>query len=117
LKNSIGGARIEVSVSSDDEVAIARKILTDIGSSDAVLATDGRTLTVPVDNAPAALAAALGELGTRGIAPLDAGMRRPTLDDVFLQLTGHAATLDETPEDGDNPKVKKRARRERKAAN
>ena len=117
LKNSIGGARIEVSVSSDDEVAIARKILTGIGSSDAILATDGRTLTVPVDNAPAALAAALGELGTRGIAPLDAGMRRPTLDDVFLQLTGHAATLEETGEDGEKPNLKKRARRERKAAN
>jgi len=117
LKNSIGGARIELSVDSEEEVALARVILSGIGSSDVIVAPDGRTLTVPVDNAPAALAAALGELGARGVVPLDAGMRRPTLDDVFLQLTGHAATADETADDGDNPKPKKRARRERKAAN
>jgi ABC-2 type transport system ATP-binding protein len=31
---------------------------------------------------------------------LDAGMRRPTLDDVFLRLTGHAATEDDAAADG-----------------
>ena len=42
------------------------------------------------------LAAIVGAAARDGIALHDAGMRRPTLDDVFLQLTGHAA--EETPE-------------------
>ncbi len=117
LKNSIGGARIELSLASEKEVATARTILKKIGSSEPILAADGRTLTVPVDNAPAALATALGELGSRGISPLDAGMRRPTLDDVFLQLTGHAATLEDDNDDSTAKPKTKVSRRERKAAN
>ncbi|MDQ3359029.1 MAG: daunorubicin/doxorubicin resistance ABC transporter ATP-binding protein DrrA, partial [Actinomycetota bacterium] len=40
---------------------------------------------------PEALQRVLAELGARGIRLHDAGMRRPTLDDVFLTLTGHRA--------------------------
>ena len=53
--------------------------------------TGGRTWVVPVTDGPAALAAIVGAAARDGIALHDAGMRRPTLDDVFLQLTGHAA--------------------------
>ena len=110
LKNSVGGARIEVSLSANggDDIQVATAVLTRLGTSAPILAGDGRTLTVPVDNAPVALAAALGELGAKGVVPLDAGMRRPTLDDVFLQLTGHSATSDDEP-----VQPKKRTRRQR----
>jgi ABC-2 type transport system ATP-binding protein len=40
----------------------------------------------------------LAKVEEHGIRLHDAGMRRPTLDDVFLQLTGHAATLEEEEE-------------------
>ena len=111
LKNSIGGARIEISLAADaaDDVAATRAVLSKLGTSEPILAPDGRTLTMPVDNAPAALATALGELGKRGIVPSDAGMRRPTLDDVFLQLTGHAATIEE-----EAAEPSKKSRRSRK---
>ena len=56
----------------------------------------GRTWIVPVDDGPSALSAIVGAASAAGIALHDAGMRRPTLDDVFLQLTGHVA---EQPED------------------
>ena len=40
------------------------------------------------------------ELDEAGIAIDDIGLRRPTLDDVFLSLTGRAAEVDTTVEDG-----------------
>ena len=44
----------------------------------------------------------LAELGTAGVALHDAGMRRPTLDDVFLALTGRQTTDAEDPEQEDS---------------
>ena len=46
------------------------------------------------------LAAALNALHDRGIALGDVGLRRPTLDDVFLTLTGHAAEVETVAEGG-----------------
>ena len=51
----------------------------------------GRTWVVPVADGPAALASIVAAASAEGVALHDAGMRRPTLDDVFLQLTGHVA--------------------------
>ena len=51
----------------------------------------------PVAGGVDSLADALAELRRRGVAVRDIGLRRPTLDDVFLQLTGHAAEGSEGP--------------------
>ncbi len=51
--------------------------------------------TVPVDDGTDALVAALNLLSARGIRVFDVGLRRPTLDDVFLTLTGHQAELED----------------------
>jgi ABC-2 type transport system ATP-binding protein len=56
---------------------------------------DARTLVGGVDNAAKTLQAVLKELADEGVDLSDAGMRRPTLDDVFLQLTGR--TVEEVP--------------------
>lgn len=50
-----------------------------------------RKLTVPVSGGAKLLAEVIRELDTRGIEIDDIGLRRPTLDDVFLSLTGHVA--------------------------
>ena len=60
-------------------------------NGDITFAADERTLVGPVDNAAKTLQAVLKGLADAGVELNDAGMRRPTLDDVFLQLTGHAA--------------------------
>ena len=53
--------------------------------------TERRTVIVPVSGGAAVLADALRRLDAEGVALDDVGLRRPTLDDVFLSLTGHAA--------------------------
>jgi ABC-2 type transport system ATP-binding protein len=52
-----------------------------------------RKLTVPVTGGAKLLAEVIRELDTRGIEIDDIGLRRPTLDDVFLSLTGHLAEM------------------------
>ncbi len=104
LKASIGGQRVELSLVSADDTDAAREILARFGTSEPTVTADGRSLTVSADDAPAALQLILAEFGSRGIRLFDAGMRRPTLDDVFLRLTGHTASV----EDDDSATTKKK---------
>ena len=94
LKASVGGQRVAVTVVDDAQVAAAREILQRYGTGP--VATDGdRTVVAPVADGAAALARIMADAADAGITLHDAGMRRPTLDDVFLQLTGHAAEGDD----------------------
>jgi ABC-2 type transport system ATP-binding protein len=98
LKASVGGQRVALTVVDESDGDAVRTILAKHGHGDPVV-TGGRTWVVPVDDGPAALAAIMAAAASAGIALHDAGMRRPTLDDVFLQLTGHMAEeTDETTE-------------------
>jgi ABC-2 type transport system ATP-binding protein len=94
LKASVGGLRVAVTVIDESHIDAARAILTRFGSGETAV-LNGRTLVVPVQDGPKALAAIVSATANDGIGLHDAGMRRPTLDDVFLQLTGHAAETDE----------------------
>jgi len=99
LKASVGGQRVALTVVDESEGDAVRSILASHGTGEPVV-TGGRTWVVPVDDGPSALAAIMSAASAAGIALHDAGMRRPTLDDVFLQLTGHVAeATDETTED------------------
>lgn len=89
LKASVGGQRVALTLVDEADGDAVRAILASHGSGEPVL-TGGRTWVVPVDDGPAALAAIVAAASRDGIALHDAGMRRPTLDDVFLQLTGRA---------------------------
>jgi len=92
LKASIGGQRVEITLVHPGDSAATVEVLRRFGDSEPTTAAEGRELTVNATDAPVALQGILAELGTRGIRLFDAGMRRPTLDDVFLRLTGHSAT-------------------------
>lgn len=93
LKDSVGGLRVAVTLVDEAQSPAAQSLLTRFGSGAPVV--NGRTWVVPVTDGPQALAAIVKAASDEGIALHDAGMRRPTLDDVFLQLTGHSAEIEE----------------------
>jgi len=90
LKLLVGGQRVEITISNLNDRGAAISVLERHVNGDITFAADERTLVGPVDNAAKTLQALLKDLADAGVELNDAGMRRPTLDDVFLQLTGHA---------------------------
>lgn len=104
LKAQIGGHRLVVALVDAADGGAARDILSRHGSAQATVSSDGRGIEVAVNNGPDALQHVLADLGSAAIELHDAGMRRPTLDDVFLKLTGHKADLTaEAEPDEDRP--------------
>ena len=91
LKLLVGGQRVEITVHDLDQVEQATKVLARHVNGEITAGADERTLIGPVENAAKTLQAVLNDLADSGVELNDAGMRRPTLDDVFLQLTGHKA--------------------------
>jgi ABC-2 type transport system ATP-binding protein len=95
LKDQVGGERLELTVAATKELVVARSALASLAVGDVAVDEQARQLTVPVSGGSDALAEALRRLDSDAVKPLEIGLRRPTLDDVFLALTGHAAE-DET---------------------
>jgi len=91
LKLLVGGQRVEITVHDLDQVGQAKEVLARHVNGEITAGADERTLIGPVENAAKTLQAVLKDLADSGVELNDAGMRRPTLDDVFLQLTGHKA--------------------------
>ena len=98
LKASSGGQRVEVNLVSSEDSESALEVLRRYGSSDPTVSDDGRELTVSADDGPMVLQRILAEFADLDIRLYDAGMRRPTLDEVFLRLTGHMASVEEPSE-------------------
>jgi ABC-2 type transport system ATP-binding protein len=96
LKSQVGGERLEVTVASPEQIDRAREALARFAAGELVVEAHSRRITVPVDGGSPVLVAALRDLDDAVIDVQDVGLRRPTLDDVFLTLTGHAAETDET---------------------
>jgi ABC-2 type transport system ATP-binding protein len=99
LKAQVGGERVEVVVQTSAELLPAREVLSALATGEVLVDDHVRRLTAPVSGGGKVLVEALGRLDAAGIEVLDVGLRRPTLDDVFLTLTGHAAeqTAEEVP--------------------
>ena len=101
LKSQVGGERLEITVSDTEGIAAARAALAPLTGGEIGVDEHTRTVTAPVTGGTRALVQALGALDRDGVEVLDAGVRRPTLDDVFLTLTGHEADdADDTSADG-----------------
>jgi ABC-2 type transport system ATP-binding protein len=88
LKSQIGGDRLEVVVRAPQALAAAATAVRQATGVEPQVAAAARRISVPVDGGSAALVAAVRELDRAGIATEDVALRRPTLDDVFLRLTG-----------------------------
>ncbi|WP_328526731.1 ATP-binding cassette domain-containing protein [Kribbella sp. NBC_00359] len=95
LKAKVGGERIEVVVHDPDEVSRALELLTAaLGIADpdsTTLDQHSRRITVPAPGGSSTLVEVIRTRDAGGIRIADIGLRRPTLDDVFLTLTGHEA--------------------------
>jgi ABC-2 type transport system ATP-binding protein len=91
LKRQIGGERIEVALSNASDLPAAQSILDQLSVGDVQLDEQTRRLTAGVTGGADILRQVLQRLGEASIAVADVGLRRPTLDDVFLTLTGHGA--------------------------
>jgi ABC-2 type transport system ATP-binding protein len=112
LKSQLGGERVEVIPTNAADVDRAVQALQGLGDGPAV--TFGNRINLPVSGGAQNLIEALRALDAANISLSDVQLRRPTLDDVFLSLTGHAAE-DESPAD-EEPVAKGRGRRQRKSA-
>ncbi len=97
LKSQVGGERIEVVVSDAADLDRALTEAEGIGIGRPWTDRSDRRVVVPVDGGAGDLIEFLRRLDRAQVEVSDVGLRRPTLDDVFLQLTGHAA---EEPVDG-----------------
>ena len=84
-----------------DDLQRATSILAACGSGEVALDEHTRELTVHAEGGAKALVQVLRDLDDAGIAIDDIGLRRPTLDDVFLALTGHAAEEEPGDEAGE----------------
>ena len=91
LKAQVGGERIEVTVADAADLATARTVLDRHAVGEVQVDQHDRALVAPVSGGAPTLTQALRELDAAGVRVADVGLRRPTLDDVFLSLTGHVA--------------------------
>ena len=92
LKTRVGGEVLFVRVPQRHMIPEAAGAILGLGPGGGKVDNNIAEITVPVGEAgPAILTEAVRRLDDAGIAISDIGIRRPTLDDVFLALTGHAA--------------------------
>jgi ABC-2 type transport system ATP-binding protein len=97
LKTRAGDDMIEVHVHDADDLPAVSRVLAKLGH-DPRADVPTRRAYVPVDNGSARLMEALRVLDQQGITVEDVSLRRPTLDEVFLALTGKPAQTTDSPE-------------------
>jgi len=98
LKKQVGGERLEIVVENENISAVKEIVAKVTGS--AINVDEGlRQVSAPVTTGSKALIEAAKLLDEKGIHPLDIGLKRPSLDDVFLALTGHVAEEKKEEED------------------
>jgi ABC-2 type transport system ATP-binding protein len=94
LKKQVGGERLEVVVDASN-IAKTVEIVAAVSGVKPSIDEGIRMVSAPVSTGSQALFEVLKALDSAGIHPLDVGLKRPSLDDVFLSLTGHAAEAKE----------------------
>ena len=90
LKKQVGGERLEIVIESA-HIAKTMQIVAAVSGLTPTLDEGLRMISAPVSTGATALFEVLKSLDEAGIHALDIGLKRPSLDDVFLSLTGHSA--------------------------
>ena len=91
LKRQVGGERLEITISDGARMDAARGVLEALGEGPARVDAEARRLSVAVASHDGVLTRAIRELDAADVHVDDIGFRRPTLDEVFLSLTGRPA--------------------------
>ena len=99
LKSQVGGDRVELVVESPDQTESAKQALAPIASGEINLNAQEHKVIVPTSGGSRAVVEAVRLLDEAKIPIADISLRRPTLDDVFLSLTGRVAE-DEVSDSG-----------------
>jgi len=107
-------------VADPDDLDRAVALLSPLGAEPPRVERPTRSITVPVEQGSARLLEAVRALDAQRVAVSDIGLRRATLDEVFLSMTGRPAEEKPDTETGDpaatNPTTTDRRRRRRGAA-
>jgi len=99
LKAQIGGERIELTVAQGGDLAAAVQALRPYATGEIQIDAARRNLNVPVTDGAHILAAVVRDLDAAHVTLDDLALRKPTLDDVFLTLTGRMVALEEQTEE------------------
>ncbi len=91
LKRRVGGELLEVVIDNPTYLPEARRALEAISESEAYVDEAARRVSVPIASHDGALTRAIRQLDEAGVHVDDIGFRRPTLDEVFLSITGRPA--------------------------
>jgi ABC-2 type transport system ATP-binding protein len=107
LKAQIGGEVIELRLSktADEQGELERiaGLLRDLGAAEPAIDHDGHAIRLPVEGGSRILAEVVRRLDAEGVTVNELSLHRPTLDDVFLTLTGHRAETGSGDGDGVGP--------------
>ena len=110
LKDRLGGDVLELRVVDAADLEKASQSVADLGAERPQIDAGQRRVSIPVSGGATTLIAAARRLDDEGIGLEDIGIRRPSLDDVFLALTGHG-TAAPTPEPDDAAPASRRGKR------
>ena len=91
LKTQVGGERLEITVAPASDFDSAVRVLSGYGDGDMRVEPEHRHVVVPVSNGAKLLSEVVRDLDAANVQIDDLALRRPTLDDVFLKLTGRTA--------------------------
>ena len=100
LKAQIGGERVQVVLADGADIPAARSILAGLCAEEVQVDEQVRTLTAAATGGVDVLKRVLQRFEDGKVEVADIGLRRPTLDDVFLSLTGHVAALAASADEG-----------------
>ena len=91
LKRRIGGEHLDVHLARAEDLARVEAVLRGVAVGAIRTETEEALISVPVAKGVEALGTVMAELTAQNVEIVDIGLRRPTLDDVFMELTGQKA--------------------------
>jgi ABC-2 type transport system ATP-binding protein len=102
LKSSVGNSTLQLHLAPDTDQELARQIVCKVAGAEPVLTPESGRMNVPLDTADRAADILIG-FRQAGVSIISVSVAKPTLDEVFLTITGHGADENEGPADDNEP--------------